>query len=339
MQLVSGKENWINQLLKTKSNIFTNPDGEGLDMDEIMLALSEEWGDKGSAESRRAAIAEKKASAIKAQNEKKAEDYIKQLALMRGAIQEYSGEKGSREYQARLRKIENLEASLKTNPEFKNHEVLGEGAPQFMYDESLKVVKPGDLILSHHELWKITGFNHKKREYVLSNLSPEAIQPMITRSVARSFREYYYNNDKPLHIANAGEADIEKYKALLSHSLYIEKPIEFKKENFTDYVNMNIEDYSWRSKNPIYRVDEDGKVINAKYDYGDGKQIINPYTDEGKAKLLRAVEKGELDKKEYDNISIHWGLLSSKIEDGLKKAFGNGHIVSTKRSVYVLLQR
>ena len=59
--LVQGKANWIDQLLKTKSNVFVNPDDDSfVDPDELMLALTEEWGDKDQATERRAEMNRKK---------------------------------------------------------------------------------------------------------------------------------------------------------------------------------------------------------------------------------------------------------------------------------------
>jgi hypothetical protein len=45
VSLVQRKAGWIDQLLKTKSNVFVNPNDENyIDADELLLALTEEWG-------------------------------------------------------------------------------------------------------------------------------------------------------------------------------------------------------------------------------------------------------------------------------------------------------
>jgi len=45
VSLVQRKANWIDLLLKTKSNVFLNPNDESyIDADELLLALTEEWG-------------------------------------------------------------------------------------------------------------------------------------------------------------------------------------------------------------------------------------------------------------------------------------------------------
>ena len=57
------------------------------------------------------------------------------LSMMRGAIKNYTGDKGTIQYQNRLRKIDNLERGLSANPEFKNLDIISNENPDFMYDK------------------------------------------------------------------------------------------------------------------------------------------------------------------------------------------------------------
>jgi hypothetical protein len=56
--------------LKTKSNVFINPNDENyLDADELLLALTEEWGDSSKADERRKEMEKaKEEMLIEAQN-------------------------------------------------------------------------------------------------------------------------------------------------------------------------------------------------------------------------------------------------------------------------------
>ena len=106
VSLVQRKANWIDQLLKTKSNVFINPNDENyLDADELLLALTEEWGDTSKAEDRRKEMERvKEEKLIEAQDQKRKEQ-LASLSLQRGSLAAYRGDKGQLAYQNRLRKI------------------------------------------------------------------------------------------------------------------------------------------------------------------------------------------------------------------------------------------
>jgi len=323
MALVAGKENWINQLLKTKSNVFTNPDGDGMDMDEILLSLTEEWGNKDDADAKRQAIAGKKAAAIQAENEKKASDYLKQLSLMRGAIAGYKGEKGSRDYQNRLRKIDNLESALRNNPEFRNPEILGESATPFMYDESRKrVIKPGDLIVRGTQVMKVgTRFDYKKRQFEV--VEPYSNKPVGTQDAfsSSSVSRWSGGESKEVYLPNPTEEDIRKYYALSDRSVFHQQPESFKAENYNQFMENHASGYGSR-KPPFIMDDEDGGVKVTTWRSGD-EPLINPYTKEGKEKILNALKNESLGMHHYEDLETEYGSLGGEaiIHERKIKAF------------------
>lgn len=309
MALVAGKENWINQLLKTKSNVFTNPDGDGMDMDEILLSLTEEWGNKEDADAKRQAIAGKKTAAVKAENEKKANDYLKQLSLMRGAIANYKGEKGSRDYQNRLRKIDNLEGALRNNPEFRNPEILGESAKPFMYDDSRKrVIQPGDLIVQGTKVMKVgTKFDYKKRQFNV--VAPYSDEPMGTIDAYSSANvsRWSGNDSKERYIPNPTEDDVKKYYALSDKSSYHEQPESFKAEHYEQFMENHATGYGGGRPPYILEDPEDGiKVTNWR---SDKEPMINPYTKEGRQKIVGALQDGKLSVRSYEEAEKEYGDL------------------------------
>lgn len=312
MALVAGKENWINQLLRTKSNVFTNPNGDGIDMDEILLSLTEEWGDKATADEKRKAIADKKATAIKTENQKKAHDYLKQLSLMRGALSTYNGDKGSREYQNRLRKIDNIEAGLSNNPEFRNPEILGETPPEFIYDEGRqKVIFKGDLVIRDGHISRVSGFNYKKREYnlrsVIAGEKETAVPAYASSHIARWSGG---NQDKTIIITNPTPAEVERYIAMADYKGFYGKPLEFKRDNYEDFVKIHGSRYNPEA---MYLFEEkDGTISTSRGSSYFEHEMFNPYSDTGRKKIRAALKSGKMSPSDYLTFEQHFGDLGSK---------------------------
>lgn len=305
MALVSGKEGWINQLLKTKSNVFTNPNGDGYDMEEILMSLSEEWGDKAGADEKRAAIEAKKAAVIKQENIKKSGEYLKQLSLMRGALAAYQGDKGSRDYQNRLRKIDNIEAALRNNPEFHAAEILGADGVPFIYHEGTgKVVRKGDLFVNKGRVFRVSGFNHKKRTFEISSAITGQVEG--EEDAFASSTDRGYNRDRSFFVDNPTPEMVDHYIAMTDPEEFHKKPVEFKRDNYVDLVNMHARDYSSKV-HPIVK-DNDGDIRLASY-YSDSLALINPYTDEGRKEIVSALESGKMDVSSYRRMEEEYGDL------------------------------
>jgi hypothetical protein len=166
VSLVQRKANWIDQLLKTKSNVFINPNDENyLDADELLLALTEEWGDASKAEERRKEMERvKEEKLLEAQNQKRKEQ-LASLSLQRGSLAAYRGDKGQPSYQNRLRKIEMLEKSLLENPSFTEYVIVKTSVP-FLYSRGRDmIIRKGDILISQGKPYEVTTLNFKRREF------------------------------------------------------------------------------------------------------------------------------------------------------------------------------
>lgn len=310
MALVSGKENWINQLLNTKSNVFTNPDAEGAsNMDEILMSLTEEWGDKAGAAEKKAAIEAKKAEAIKAENTKQASSFVKQLAIMRGALQAYKGEKSSRDYQNRVRKIENIEASLAKNPEFKNPEVLGKDAVPFIYHEGRgTLVKKGDLIISSGNLLVASDFDYKKRQIWTRQQVNNEYGPEIDAYDSDSGSSY------EVFIPSPTPKDIEYYRTLLDEKSFYSQPLEFKKENYKEFLRVK------PGATRVYRT-SDGFTSSSWR--SEGRKTVNVFDEKVRSEIVQALKDGKMDAREYAAIEKEFGSFGdgNESKDAFMKKF------------------
>ena len=324
MALVSGKENWINQLLKTKSNVFTNPDAEGAsNMDEILMSLTEEWGDKAGAEEKRAALEAKKTEAIRVENAKKARDFVRQLALMRGALASYEGDKSSRDYQTRLRKIDNLDESLSRNPEFKNPEVLGKDAVPFIYHEGRdSIVKKGDLIISSGQLLIADEFNYKRRS-------------IGTRLQANNERGDWIDAYDPdsgassnIFISNPTPKDVEHYRILLDDDAFYSQPMSFKKENYREFLKINYKSVK------LYKAYNGGYTTSEWR--AESKKPVNVFDENVRKDVAESLKNGLMDAKEYAIAEKRFGVFGDQNEskNALLKKF-NEHPKAQTVSDYI----
>jgi hypothetical protein len=267
---VSGKENWINTLLKTKSSVFTNPDGEGFDMDEMMLSLQGEWGEDTGALKEK--IKEQKASKVKARNVQAMRETIKKLSTVRGSIASYQGEKGSAIYKNMINKEAIYAKSLKGNPEFHNHDLLdGERAP-FMYDtKNNNIMRVGDYYSSGGKLFKIDDIDYKKGE--VKFFDPENPYANEWAKPSWSIKKGFGSRREAV-LPRPGiktEQDIEDHRKAVKGEFF-SLPDQQKKELYADYVISG--------KTAFYLQDNKVKASN----YGEGI-LLNPYVKEDASKI------------------------------------------------------
>jgi len=162
VSLVQRKSNWIDQLLKTKSNVFLNPDDEHfVDADEMLLALTEEWGDSAQAAERRKHMEQVKEEKIKEAQNKERVDCLIQLSLLRGASRQYKGDKGSAAYQSRIQKGLRIAKMLENNPTLEDKTVLQKREP-FIYDRNSDTcIFKGDYAIYYGNVYLIDHLNIK----------------------------------------------------------------------------------------------------------------------------------------------------------------------------------
>jgi hypothetical protein len=161
--LVQRKANWIDKLLKTKSHVFLNPRDENfVDVDELLLALTEEWGDVEKAEERRMERDRMKERKMAEEQNGQRKDHLAALSLLRGALASFDRDKGSAPYQNRLRKIHNLESDLKNNASFTRYDFLKKNVP-FLYAKNCdQIIQKGDIFFSYGQPYEIISLNFKK---------------------------------------------------------------------------------------------------------------------------------------------------------------------------------
>jgi len=166
VSLVQRKANWIDQLLKTKSNVFLNPNDESyVDADELLLALTEEWGDTSKADERRMELDKMKANKLmEAQNQQR-KDNLASLSLLRGSLLSFNGDKGQLSYQNRIRKVTMLEKSLRNNPIFTQHEIVKTSIPFLYAKENDIIIRKGDIIFEYGKPYDVIYLNFKRREF------------------------------------------------------------------------------------------------------------------------------------------------------------------------------
>ncbi|MEM9423867.1 MAG: hypothetical protein AAF975_03645, partial [Spirochaetota bacterium] len=126
-ELVNSKNNWINDLLNSKSNIFSNPDEESnADIETMLIQLTEEiHGDGEALELKRIKAEREQKQAISSQKAA-AGKLSKQLAKLNSSL-EVIQDKGSRRYQNAVSKGAKIRQKLLDNPYFDHKEALETG--------------------------------------------------------------------------------------------------------------------------------------------------------------------------------------------------------------------
>jgi len=316
VNLVQRKANWIDQLLRTKSDVFTNPDDENsIDADELLLSLTEEWGDKEKAKERKAELERQKQEKIKEAQTKQMKTHLKSLSLAIGSIQPLK-DKNSKEYKKRETQINNLEAALKQNPVFTKHEILGKKEP-FLYGmETNTIFRKGDIIVNAYDIYQVESFNFKKQKITLRELSSNEMKEERQNRMAiygrktdesdsyRDFsvsdlcgtgnsRGWYNSRNKALfHLEKAGKETAELIRNTGSKSFY-DLPEEIKEKYYSLHTLVSHE-HNGSSYNSVYfSINKDGqlKIDKREYQYNND-DFINPFSKEGKEKITNALDIG-----------------------------------------------
>jgi len=331
---VSGKENWINTLLKTKSSVFTNPDGEGFDMDEMMISLAGEWGKDTT--DLKAKIKERKESKVKTRNVTAMKETLKKLSTVRGSIASYKGEKGSKQYQNMLNKEAVYVSSLKGNPEFHNHELTNEERTPFMYDsKNDNIMKVGEYYSEGKTLYKIGSIDFKKGKvlfYDVDNPVNKDSYSLPTWTIKSGFPSY---KDAPIprpNITTLKDEDLYRKATAGEGEGFHTLTDQQKKEHYEDYIYS--QGRSYNAKRAFYLADNKVEIFNNN----DGV-LLNPYVKEDLDKIETHVKDfiksydPEDDTMENSNNKYHLttALKDPTIPQSLRNKFHNRDIDKFKK--------
>jgi hypothetical protein len=332
VNLVQRKANWIDQLLRTKSEVFTNPNDENsIDADELLLALTEEWGDKDSALKRREEMENQKQEKIKEAQTTQMKGQLKNLSLVRGALQ-FLGE-NTAGYKKRIGQMNNIEAALKANPVFTRHDILGKHEP-FLYNANTNTIfRTGDIFLNSHGTYLVESFNYKKQELNCKELFNDEEQK--ERLQDAKMHKYTPNDKRSFKLSelSPGESGYS-YNAILYH---LEKTSEETreiartagtekfytlpedvKENFYHMHLTAVKEHRHTCNPIIFSVNPDGKLEVERFKYRPNCQgdPLNPFSQEGRTTILHALEKGIIYNADYKEHTLK--TLSKTIPE-LKK--------------------
>ena len=136
MQMIQNKANWIDDLLKSKSSVFSNPDDESsLDTDGLILALTEELHGSDAAAQIKAKLREKEEAVARESQKRQANKHARQLDKIR-KVKQVITDKSSRQYQNLVGREKRIKNYLRNNPFFPYKEALDTGK-FFMHRNSL----------------------------------------------------------------------------------------------------------------------------------------------------------------------------------------------------------
>ena len=318
VNLVQRKANWIDQLLRTKSEVFTNPNDENsIDADELLLALTEEWGDKDAALKRREELERQKNEKIKEAQTKQMKGHLKNLSLARGAIHHLRGGKDTKEYKKLAAQIANTEAALKNNPVFNRHDIL-ENSETFIYNGTTgSVYRRDDVLVTRQGRYVVEGFILKKQELVCS----EILSDKELREKKNQAREYghSYNPQKIFeaselkpgggmyydqllyHIEKTSKDDREAIKIVASKEFY-NLPNAAKERWYDMHVTVN-SGYNSKINPMVFVHDENGKLeVKSANNIYDSDTLLNPFAVQAEDVILKNMNTIQYNEYAKDEI-------------------------------------
>ena len=339
VNLVQRKAGWIDQLLRTTSQVFTNPNDErSIDADELQLALTQEWGDKEAFEKRKADMERQKQEKIRAAREAQMKGWLKSLSLSRGSLQSLAGKESTEEYRKRLAQVKAIETSIMSSPLF-SHAGLMESHEPFLYNpDSGTIFREGDIIITGSGRYVALALNHKKQELAVKELlSDEELSRRATRgygsakpaeknfkvSELRSDDNGYSYNRLVRHIGKACEQTKKSVQALGSGDFYA-LPEGEKEKYYNTHIDI-VSKSSGRLDPVVFSVSGDGSLNlrTAKYHYPDEGGVLNPFSEEGKAAIMAAMSKGISYNDHDDDIPETLGETIPELKAPVKKAIAN----------------
>jgi hypothetical protein len=303
VSLVQRKANWIDQLLRTTSNVFINPNDENyIDADELLLALTGEWGDKTQADERRKEMERIKADKLLETRHTQRKNNLASLSLTRNALYGFSGDKGSASYQNRIRKIRALENGLLSNPTFVRHELIKNPVPFLYAKDTDSIIRKGDVIILSGDQYTVTSLHFKKQECTLKRLA----SPVNVESKERTVTVYEFGHDNS-HLFHIPQPDMEErrlIKVLHTKDFYSHPNSDLKERYYTHHLCCASSNNEFTPF--VFTITDDGALLIKGlryylYGYGDTR-YFNPYKADDKEAVRYAAQKGALfyDESERD---------------------------------------
>ncbi|GHV82110.1 hypothetical protein AGMMS49991_06680 [Spirochaetia bacterium] len=292
VSLVQRKANWIDQLLKTKSNVFTNPNDENyIDADELLLALTEEWGDAEKAGERRQEMERIKADKMLESQHTQRRNNLASLSLMRNAVYAFSGDKGTLSYQNRIRKIGMLEKLLKNNQTFRQHEILNNNIPFLYAKETDSIIRKGDVLILSGTPYEITSLNAKKQECITRMMKTSKREELKEQIV--TVTEFKTDNDRLTHISQPGKEDRQIIVSLHSAEFYYHPDTDLKERYYPLHLRCACSNNDFTPI--VFNITDDGALMvkELRYYFGyDKTNYFNPYAIDDLWTIRNAIDRG-----------------------------------------------
>ena len=306
VNLVQRKANWIDQMLRTKSDVFTNPnDDNAIDADELLLALTEEWGDKEKAVERRAELERQKEQQIKEAQTKQMKGHLKSLSLALGSLEPLKKNTESNEYKKRLAQVNNLETALKNNPVFTRLDLFESREPFLYNSDKNKIFRKGDVFITNYNTFQIDSINFKKQEVDVTELVSDETkrerkikhygdysEKTLSLSEICGSKNKWSSSEELYHIEKSSKETAEIARTAGSQTFY-SLPEDIKEK----YYGLHILVSSKHSNtcNPVvFHIDKNGdlNIGNLSHLRSEEGKILNPFSAEGKEAITSALEKG-----------------------------------------------
>lgn len=319
VSLVTGKANWIDKLLKTKSDVFVNPDDDQfVDADEILLALSEEFGDDDDVTARKEAMALLKAEKVKEANLERIHNNMSALSMIRSSMRNFAGDKGSKEYQNLLRKQSVAEKALASIPEFHDFSLIGEKPEPFSYVKRIrKLIREGDCIMSPEGLFKVDYLLEDKQDAKLMHFKngnkPEFHRYTWNATIGTMNSRPFEKNDPDYYVVLPEKTMMELREKLIANDYqgFFDAPHSIKEQFYKVFSSMLSD----------YRFYEDGGKVNTNAAWSQEKtaRLLNPYNQKDRIKIQEALDSGwaELGMYKGDKFKafLDAGLMLPKQEE------------------------
>jgi hypothetical protein len=297
VSLVEKKAGWIDKLLKTKSNVFINKEDESyVDADELLLALTESWGDKEKAAERRQEMERIRGEKLLEARDKERRDTTASLVLMRNAVLTFNGDKGTAAFQTRLRKIEIMEKALINNPTFKDREIIGSGKP-FLYSKAGDyIIRKGDVILDNGNVNTVTALNLKRQEFTIESerKTPSYRRrdfPADTYKQITSYSIYSYKLDEDMTLLHDPREELRNQLKNLHTKDFYRQPDEFKEKYYQQHL-MAVENNGNFTAVYLAADNENKKLKIDEFRDSSPKECLNPFSEQGRRAINEAAKHG-----------------------------------------------